>query len=79
MKTLAEHLLETRTPEEMAHELALLAKVRAKLLDRVGELEHMLFWMQVRESDTVRALRLENQRLREQFDMPLADISLNGV
>lgn len=52
MMTLAEYLLKHRTPVELARELAALAKAHAALKDRVGALEHELFWMHAAERET---------------------------
>lgn len=52
MMTLAEYLLKYRTPEELACELAAKAKENAALKDRVGALEHELFWMRAVERTT---------------------------
>jgi len=49
--SLVDHLLETRTPLELAKDLAKHAPERARLLDRVNELEVELFWMKVAERD----------------------------
>lgn len=51
MMTLAEHLLKTRTPFELAKELAAIAKENAALKNRVHALEHELFWMHSAERD----------------------------
>ena len=40
-------LLHSRTPLELARELAATAKENAALRDRVGQLEHELFWTKV--------------------------------
>lgn len=39
------YLLEHRTKEELAKELAAMARERAALQNRVGELETKLFWL----------------------------------
>lgn len=64
--SLFDYLLQHRTPQELAKEPAQQARENAALKDRVDALEHELFWMKVRESDDVRALRLENQKLRDE-------------
>lgn len=47
--SLVEHLLETRSPLDLAKLAAATAKENAALKDRVHELEHELFWMKVAE------------------------------
>ena len=49
MTTFARHLLDHRTPEELARELAASAKENAALKNRVHALEHELFWMKAAE------------------------------
>lgn len=44
-------LLKSRTPAELAIDLAAHAKENAALRDRVGQLEHELFWTKVRQRD----------------------------
>jgi|GEM_PF-6547434 len=46
---LVEYLLSSRTPLELAKELAQHAKENAALRDRVGALETELFWLKVAE------------------------------
>lgn len=45
MAGLVEHLLDTRTPMEMAKELAATARDNALLRERVARLECELFWL----------------------------------
>jgi hypothetical protein len=52
MSTLADHLLKSRTPLELARELAAQAKQNAALLNRVHALEHELFWMHAAERES---------------------------
>jgi len=47
--SLVDHLLATRTPLELAKMLAATARDKALLQDRVGALEHELFWMKAVE------------------------------
>jgi hypothetical protein len=47
--SLVEHLLETRTPLELAKLLAQTAKENAALKDEVDALKHTIFWMEVAE------------------------------
>lgn len=47
--SLVEHLLESRSPLELAKELAAMAKENAHLKNRVFELEHEVFWMKATE------------------------------
>lgn len=49
--SLIHHLITTRTPHELAKELAALARENAALLDRAGAAETELFWMKVAERD----------------------------
>lgn len=49
---LVDYLLKYRTPLELAKELAAKAHENAALKNRVGELEHQLFWMQVAERNS---------------------------
>ncbi len=43
-----DHLLATRTKEELARMLVQTAKENAALRDKVGELKHTIFWNEVR-------------------------------
>lgn len=45
--SLVDWLLKSRTPLELARDLAHHAKENAALRDRVGQLEHELFWTKV--------------------------------
>jgi hypothetical protein len=49
--SLVDWLLNSRTPLRLAQELAAHAKENAALRNRVGELEHELFWTKVRQRD----------------------------
>ena len=49
---LTEYLLKTRTPLELACELAAQAKENAALKDRIHALKHELFWMRAVERDS---------------------------
>lgn len=46
---LVRYLLMSRTPLELAKELAATAKENVRLKDRVGQLEHEVFWMKAAE------------------------------
>lgn len=76
------YLLKYRTPVELAAELAQHARVKAALLNRVGELEHILFWMQARERDEIAALKREMAALEADLDARIEavmiDFTLNG-
>jgi hypothetical protein len=48
---LVEHLLNTRTPLELAKLLAATAKENAHLRDKVHALEHELFWTKADQKD----------------------------
>ena len=47
--SLIHHLITTRTPHDLAKELAAMARENAALLDRAGAAETELFWMKVAE------------------------------
>lgn len=49
--SLVDHLHQTRTPMELAKELAAKAHENAALKNRVHALEHELFWMHAAERD----------------------------
>ncbi len=44
-----DHLMATRTKEELARMLMQTAKENAALRDKVGELKHALFWTEVKQ------------------------------
>lgn len=52
---LTEYLLKSRTPLELACELAAQAKENAALKDRIHALKHELFWMRVAEHELAAA------------------------
>lgn len=50
-RRLSDRLLATRTPQQLADELARIAFQRVRLLDQVGAMKVELFWMRVAERD----------------------------
>lgn len=49
--SLYNHLITTRTKEQLAKELAALAHENAALRDQVDALKHEVFWLRVAERD----------------------------
>jgi hypothetical protein len=49
MSSFVDHLLETRTPLELARMLVQTARENAALRDKVSELQHALFWNNVKQ------------------------------
>lgn len=47
--SLYDHLLQSRTKEELAKEVVKLAKERVALQNRVSELEYENFWLKAKE------------------------------
>ena len=69
------YLLKYRTPAELAAELAALARAHAKLKDRVGQLEHEIFWLRAVEDQRIEQLKVEHDA---HVDFLLSDHHLNG-
>lgn len=72
--SLVEHLLDTRTPLELAKMLAAEARDNARLKDQVGHLERELFWMRVEENE-----ELENLKMDKIWNEAVADAALAAI